>query len=143
MNVAKLSKKDKARAKRHRKLLKKQLGEEMSRVSKECYYAEWLKDTEFVVPELCRRAVYSQAVQHWGYGEITPERAMRLMSLANELGHWVRYDFQKHKFKAFNPFPLPEVALRSMPTPRLHALDFPAMRRRWTMLEETEVRRRA
>lgn len=114
MNSQKSGKQLKALEKRSRKRLRDQLGHEMSRISKECYYAEWLRNSEYVVPELCRRALQDMEAQPWGCGEVTPERAARLVALAAELGHWVSYDFRSQKFQPFNPFPVPELFLSSL-----------------------------
>lgn len=80
------------------------LGDLMSDVSEDCYYAGWLGGTEHVVPELCRRALATNAVQFWGHGEVTPERADRLWQVAAELGHWVDLD---EAGVGYVPFPVP------------------------------------
>ena len=83
------------------------LGDQMSEISEDCYCAGWLGGTEHLVPELCRRALESNAVQIWGNGEVTPERAAGLWQGAKELGHWVDLDEPGVGYVPFNPFPVP------------------------------------
>lgn len=83
------------------------LGREMSDISEDCYCAGWLVGTEYIVPELCRRAMATGEVQHWGHGEVTPERASGLMKLASLIGGWVDYDLNSGGYKLFEPFPIP------------------------------------
>lgn len=87
--------------------LLQQLGGMMSALSKACYAADWLEGTEHMVPELCRRALESDAAQPWAQGEVTPGVARRLQELADQLGHWARPDDKGTGYAAFDPFPVP------------------------------------
>lgn len=78
----------------------------MSDVSEECYYAGWMLGTEYVVPELCRRALDSGEPQPWGDGEVTPEQARELTELADRLGSWADLEEQGIGYVQHDPFPL-------------------------------------
>jgi len=79
----------------------------MSDISEECHCAGWLGGTEYLVPELCRRAVAQQRPQRWGHGEISPQRAEQIVALAEQLGHWAVLDERGVGYVAFAPFPTP------------------------------------
>ena len=83
------------------------LGQEMSDISEDCYCAGWLGGTEYVVPELCRRAAESGRPQWWGPDVVTPERARGLVHLAEQLGHWADLDEAGVGYVPFRPFPIP------------------------------------
>ena len=87
--------------------LLQQLGGMMSALSKACYAADWLEGTEYMVPELCRRALEAGAAQPWAQGEVTLGVARRLQELAEQLGHWARPDGKGSGYLAFDPFPVP------------------------------------
>lgn len=86
----------------------------MSDVTEDCYYAGWLVGAEYIVPELCRRALESGRTQKWGHGEVTPERARGLTYLADQLGCWVNYDLSSNEYVSHDPFPLPVEHLESL-----------------------------
>ena len=87
------------------------LGKEMSDISEDCYCAGWLGGTEYLVPELCRRALATGQMQFWGHGEVTPERARGLLLLANAAGSWADMDDDAVVYVPFDPFPIqPEYA---------------------------------
>jgi hypothetical protein len=90
-----------------RNALIQQLGEAMSDISEDCYCAGWLGGTEFMVPELCRRAVESGETQYWGYGEVTPDQAHYLVELAGRIGRWADTDYASVGYDPFQPFPIP------------------------------------
>lgn len=90
-----------------RHALVQQLGQEMSDISEDCYCAGWLGGTEYLVPELCRRAAESGYTQHWGHGEITPELGRQLILLAEQAGCWANTDFASVAYDPFQPFPIP------------------------------------
>jgi hypothetical protein len=92
-------------AERH--ALLQQLGQAMSNISEDCYRAGWLGGTEYIVPELCRRAIDSGRVQHWGHGEVTPELARELVALAERAGCWADTDYYSVGYDPFQPFPIP------------------------------------
>jgi hypothetical protein len=87
--------------------LVQQLGDAMSDISEECYCAGWLGGTEYIVPELCRRAILSGQTQYWGFGEVTPEQARKLWELADRIGCWADTDFESVGYEPFQPFPIP------------------------------------
>lgn len=91
----------------NREDLIRRLGDLMSQVSQECYYAGWLGGTEYLVPELCRRALASGHSQPWGHGAVTPALARILYDMAEQLGHWVDTDEMSVGYVPFNPFPIP------------------------------------
>src|SRR3954454_22175267 len=68
------------------------LGKAMSDSSEGCYHAGWMDGTEYIVPELCRRAVATGQPQFWGMGEVKPKRAIGLIWLAGQLGSWADLD---------------------------------------------------
>jgi hypothetical protein len=84
-----------------------QLGREMSGISEYCYCAGWLVDTEYILPELCRRAMESGQAQYWGFGEVTPVQAQRLWELAERIGCWANVDAASFGYVPFQPFPMP------------------------------------
>jgi hypothetical protein len=90
-----------------RHLLVQQLGKEMSDISEDCYYAGWLGGTEYMVPELCRRAIESGLTQYWGHGEVTLEQARWLWGLAERIGCWADNDLECIGYDPFQPFPIP------------------------------------
>jgi hypothetical protein len=83
------------------------LGEFMSQVSEDCYCAGWLGGTEYLVPELCRRALAGARPQPWGHGVVTPALARTLCDIAEQLGHWVDTDEASVGYVPFRPFPIP------------------------------------
>jgi hypothetical protein len=90
-----------------RHALVQQLGQAMSDISEQSYYAGWLGGTEYFVPELCRRAVETGRTQYWGHGEVTPQQARQLMSLAERAGSWADSDYYSVGYDPFQPFPIP------------------------------------
>jgi hypothetical protein len=92
-------------AERH--ALVRQLGEAMSDISEACYYAGWLTGAEYLVPELCRRAISSGRAIYWGHGCVTPESARELIALAERAGSWAALDEPGIGFVPFRPFPIP------------------------------------
>src|SRR6266540_3763096 len=83
------------------------LGKAMSDISEDCWSAGWLGGTESDVPELCRRAVESGQPQRWGGGTVTPEKALGLMYLAEQIGCWADLDEAGVGFVPQQPFPIP------------------------------------
>jgi hypothetical protein len=90
-----------------RHALVQRLGQMMSDVSEDCYYAGWLGATEYLVPELCRRAVQSGTPVAWGHGVVTPERAAEMIALADRIGSWADLDEPGIGYVPFHPFPMP------------------------------------
>jgi hypothetical protein len=90
-----------------RHALVQELGQAMSDISEDCYCAGWLGGTEYLVPELCRRAVETGQTQYWGHGEVTPELARQLFALAERAGCWADTDYYSVGYDAFQPFPIP------------------------------------
>ena len=90
------------------------LGAAMSDVSEDCYCADWLAGTEYIVPELCRRALSTKQDQHWGHGEVTPERALGLITLADLVGSWANRDESGIGYVPFQPFPVPREYAREI-----------------------------
>lgn len=90
-----------------RHALLQQLGEAMSEISEQCYYAGWLGGTEYLVPELCIRALATGQTQAWGHSEVTPGRAGELISLAEKVGSWANLDEAGVGFVPHQPFPMP------------------------------------
>lgn len=90
-----------------RHTLLQHLGAAMSDISEACYYAGWLRGAEYMVPELCRRAIESGQPQQWGHGQVTPEQALDLIALAEQLGSWACLDDDGIAYVPFQPFPLP------------------------------------
>ena len=84
------------------------LGDLMSRVSETCYETPWMVGTEYMVPELCRRAAESGVPQPWARGKVTPAVARHLGELAGKLGGWARLDEGGTGYLLFDPFPTPE-----------------------------------
>ena len=84
------------------------LGDLMSGLSETCYQAAWMVGTEYMLPELCRRAIESDEPQPWARGTVTPAVARHLSELADELGGWVRRGKGGTGYLLFNPFPTPE-----------------------------------
>lgn len=91
-----------------RNALVQQLGEAMSGISEDCYCVGWLGGTEYMVPDLCRRAVELGKTQFWGHGEVTPEQAKELNSLAERAGCWADTDYYSVGYDPFQPFPIPQ-----------------------------------
>lgn len=85
---------------RTRHALLQLLGKAMSDISEECFYAGWLGGTEDEVPELCRRAIETDQPQVWGQGTITPDQAIGLNYIAEQLGYWAIWTDT-----GFEPFP--------------------------------------
>ncbi len=83
------------------------LGSAMSELSEEAYCAGWLGGTEYVVPELCRRAVETGVIQRWGRWEVTPDFARGLIHIAEQIGSWADLDEPGSGYVAFQPFPIP------------------------------------
>ena len=85
------------------------LGELLSELSEQCYYAAWFGGTEYIVPELARRSVELSAVQYWGHGFLNPSLGSTLLLISEELGSWVDYSDSdgRDEFKPFHPFPIP------------------------------------
>ena len=83
------------------------LGEAMSSISEESWYAGWVSGTEHYVPELCRRAIASGVAQIWGAGTVTPVQARGLCFIADKIGGWVNFDVEIDGFVKYEPFPIP------------------------------------
>ncbi len=94
--------------------LVKQLGDLMSGISEACYAAGWYAGTEYMVPELCRRALQTGEVQSWASGEITPAMARHLNALAERLGNWANLSEDATGYVAFDPFPTPDEHLQEL-----------------------------
>lgn len=94
--------------------LLQRLGEAMSDLSEQCYYAGWMAGTEYLVPELCRRADATGQPQPWGHGEVTPERARELLAPAARLGSWADLDEAGIGYVPHQPFPLPPPYLEQL-----------------------------
>jgi hypothetical protein len=84
-----------------------QIGIAMSDLSEDCHCAGWVRNTEHLIPELCRRAVELDRTQRWGHGEVTPERARELIALADRAASWADLCEPGKGFKPFHPFPIP------------------------------------
>ena len=97
-----------------RNLIVQQLGEAMSKLSEECYCAGWLGGTEYLVPELCRRAVESCQSQKWGLSEVSLSKARELLSLAEKAGCWADTDYYSIAYEPFHPFPIPPEYIESI-----------------------------
>jgi hypothetical protein len=91
-----------------------ELGRLMSDCSEDCHYAGWLGDTEYLVPELCRRALETAEPQPWGHGKVSPQLAARMTAIAKELGHWVVLNDLGVGFEPFDPFPVPPEILKEL-----------------------------
>lgn len=87
--------------------LLRRLGDAMSDLSERCYYAGWMSGTEYVVPELCRRAAATGEAQPWGQGEVTAGDAAELLSLAHRVGTWADLDEAGTGYVPFQPYPVP------------------------------------
>jgi len=87
--------------------LLQRLGDAMSDLSELCYYAGWMAGTEYVIPELCRRAAATGESQPWGDGAVTPAHAEALLPLAARLGCWADLDEAGIGYVPFQPFPTP------------------------------------
>jgi hypothetical protein len=87
------------------------LGQVMSDVSEECWYAGWVDDAEYHIPELCRRVIDSGRPQLWGHGTLTVETARGLTYLAEQLGCWANWNNAEAVYIPHQPFPLPAGAL--------------------------------
>jgi hypothetical protein len=85
----------------------RRLGGGMSGVSEACYGARWYDGTEYLVPELCRRAREAGTAQPWSQGAVTPEVARGLTILANEIGSWAILSDDASGYLPFDPFPTP------------------------------------
>ncbi|MBA4065225.1 MAG: hypothetical protein C0501_16240 [Isosphaera sp.] len=90
------------------------LGEAMSNVSEDCLYAGWSVGTEYLVPELCRRAVATGQTRHWGHGEVTPGRGLGLSALAEWVGSWANLDAAATGYVPFQPHPVPPRCLEEL-----------------------------
>ncbi|KAF0244566.1 MAG: hypothetical protein FD180_2384 [Planctomycetota bacterium] len=90
-----------------RDILLKRLGDAMSAISEDCYCAGWLQGTEYMVPELCRRALSADCSMFWGHGKITVEQAKELTMLAEQLRSWADTDEESIGYNPFQPFPIP------------------------------------
>jgi len=90
------------------------LGDAMSDVSEECWHAGWMQNTEYELPELCRRAVESGEPQPWGQGLVSVGEARRLLELARRAGTWADHDERGHGYVPFDPWPVPEQILRGL-----------------------------
>jgi hypothetical protein len=99
---------------RDREGLIRRLGELMSGVSERCCYAGWLVDSEYFVPELCRRALASGQPQPWGHGTVEPAEAQDLTAIATQLGHWVTLDHAGVGYVRHDPFPIPAAHLAAL-----------------------------
>ena len=63
--------------------------------------------TEYMLPELCRRAIASGVPQPWARGAVSPAVARHLTELAEKLGGWARLGKGGTGYLPFNPFPTP------------------------------------
>jgi hypothetical protein len=87
--------------------LEAELGGLMSEFSEACWSAGWLEGTEYMVPELCRRAISSGESQPWAHGHLTLEQALAMTGLAKQLGHWVRPSDDGTAYVPFSPGDVP------------------------------------
>lgn len=94
--------------------LVQRLGNAMSDISEDCYYAGWMDGTEYFVPELCCRAIHAGRPCYWGHGSVTPEQALELVALAQRAGSWAALDDRGIGFVPFQPFPLPSEYIESI-----------------------------
>jgi len=83
-----------------------QIGAIMSAISEACVDATWLGGTERFVPELCRRALVTGEPQPWGRGEVTPEQALELLELVEQIGHWADLAPDGVGYVPFDPYPM-------------------------------------
>ena len=90
-----------------KEILLEMLGDLMSNISEECYSSGWQEGTEYIVPALCIKANNLGRREPWAHGEITPEMAELLLTLANKVGGWASYDEVIDGYKIINPFPTP------------------------------------
>ena len=90
------------------------LGDAMSAVSEDCWSAGWVGGAQYHIPELCRRAVEFGRPQQWGPGTITPENALGLMYLAEQIGCWADLDDAGVGYVPHQPFPIPPEHLAAL-----------------------------
>ena len=83
------------------------LGDAMSDISEESYCAAWLSGWEYLLPELCRRALELQQTQIWGRCELSVETASTLSFMAERIGFWANADPDGPGYVAHSPFPIP------------------------------------
>ena len=90
------------------------LGNAMSDISEECWYAGWVGGAEYHIPGLCRRAVETGRPQPWGHGAVTSEAALGLAYLAEQLGCWANWDRVRAAYGPHRPFPVPAEHLAAL-----------------------------
>jgi hypothetical protein len=66
------------------------LGDLMSAISRECWCAGWMENTEIDLPALCRGVIETGRPQVWGLSPVLPGLARVLAGIAGVLGHWVK-----------------------------------------------------
>jgi hypothetical protein len=84
------------------------LGDLMSSISEDCYYAGWEKGTEYIVPALCTRVANLNRSQFWAHGQVGTGLADILLSIAEKLGHWVNLNDNASGYVLFDPWPTPQ-----------------------------------
>ena len=82
------------------------LGNAMSGISEECWYAGWCGGAEDDIPELCRRALESGQSQPWGHGDVTPVQARGLVYPAAQMGYWATLGEAGFGYAPHQPRPL-------------------------------------
>lgn len=97
-----------------RHALVQQIGTAMSDISEDCYCAGWLGGTEFLVPELCRRAATTGESQSWGHGSVTKEQAEKILEIVERAGCWADLDEPGVGYEPFDPFPIPPEYLAAL-----------------------------
>ena len=83
------------------------LGELMSSCSEDCYHADWLEGTEYIIPELTRRIMIHGHSLKWGQGYLGRGLAEILQKVADSLGGWVNLDEAGKEYVFSSPFPIP------------------------------------
>jgi hypothetical protein len=68
-----------------------EIGDRMSEISDECYFAGWLDGLEKDLPDLCEEAVATNEPVEYGIGLIAPAEAAELLALVKRLGCWVTF----------------------------------------------------
>jgi len=72
-----------------RAMLKRELGRQMSIISEDASCSIWAWRIEDQLPPLLQQAAVSQQPVHYDGVELSPLHANWLVSMAEELGHWV------------------------------------------------------
>ncbi|HET6250555.1 MAG TPA: hypothetical protein VFE47_22905 [Tepidisphaeraceae bacterium] len=93
----------------------KQLGDMMSAISVRCCRSGWLTGAEYLIPELCRRAIASGLPQPWGDDELTLSEAEAITQLSMDSGAWANLDLDSDEYVPIDPFPIPREYLEEIP----------------------------